>query len=75
LQHFARAGRRSLNPAIKQVLTIFVGRKPMCRASRFVQDFTNMKNKYMAKQSMCLRESPGYAAKLTNKSRVIDQET
>ena len=75
LQHFARGERPSLNPAIKQVLTIFVGTKPMFRSPEPSQDLTNMKNKYMAMRPMCLRESPSYPEKLTNKSLVIEQET
>jgi hypothetical protein len=50
LQHFARAGRLSLNPAIKQVLTIFVGTKPMFRALGAAQVPTNMENKYIVAQ-------------------------
>jgi hypothetical protein len=47
LQHFARVERAALNPAIKQVLTIFVGTKPMFRAFGAAQVLTNMENKYI----------------------------
>src|SRR5215213_9698283 len=50
LEHFAHGSNPHLNPAIKQVLTIFVGTQLMFRTSSHYQDLPNMKKKYISDQ-------------------------
>ena len=66
---------RSINPAIKQVLTIFVGRRTMFPPFGFAQDLTFTENKYMPKRPMCLRERTRFGRKLMNNPCVVAQET